>query len=98
MDVDTYKSRQALTDELRTLRQETARVKRRLVKARQHELLRRQLGEHYREVEAERAEKSKTVEALQLAELITDTLNLLKLPQQPAKAVRNLIGKLCQLT
>jgi len=72
MDVDTYKSRQALTDELRTLRQETARVKRRLVKARQHELLRRQLGEHYREVEAERAEKSKTVEALQLAELIVD--------------------------
>ena len=72
MDVDTYKSRQALTDELRTLRQETARVKRRLVKARHHELLRRQLGEHYREVEAERAEKSKTVEALQLAELIVD--------------------------
>jgi sigma-B regulation protein RsbU (phosphoserine phosphatase) len=72
MDVDTYKSRQALTDELRTLRQETARVKRRLVKARQHELLRRQLGEHCREVEAERAEKSKTVEALQLAELIID--------------------------
>ena len=73
MDVDTYKSRQALTDELRTLRKETARVKKRLVKkARQHQLLRRQLDEHYREVEAQRAEKNKTVEALQLAELIID--------------------------
>jgi sigma-B regulation protein RsbU (phosphoserine phosphatase) len=73
MVVDTYKSRQTLTDELRTLRQETARVKRRLVKkARQHQLLRRQLDEHYREVEAECAEKNKTVEALQLAELIID--------------------------
>jgi sigma-B regulation protein RsbU (phosphoserine phosphatase) len=73
MDVDTYKSRQALTDELRTLRQKTTRVKRRLVKkARQHQLLRRQLDEHYREVEAQRAEKNKTVEALQLAELIID--------------------------
>ena len=30
--------------------------------------------------------------------LLTDILNLLKLPQQPAKAVRNLIGKLCPLT
>ena len=73
MDLDTYKSRQALTDELRTLRQETARVKRRLVEmARQHRLLRRQLDEHRREVEAECAEKNKTVEALQLAELIID--------------------------
>ena len=73
MDVDTYKSRQALTDELRTLRKETARVKKRLVKkARQHQLLRRQLDEHYREVEAQRAEKNKTVEALQLAELIIE--------------------------
>lgn len=73
MDVDRHKSRQALTDELRTLRQKTARVKRRLAKqARQHQLLRRQLDEHCREVEAECAEKNKTVEALQLAELIID--------------------------
>ncbi len=73
MDVNTYKSKKELTDELRNLRQETARVKRRLVKkARQHRLLRRQLDEHYREVEAECAEKNKTVEALQLAELIID--------------------------
>jgi len=35
-------------------------------------LLRRQLDEHYREVEAECTEKNKTVEALQLAELIID--------------------------
>ncbi len=73
MDVDRHKSRQELTDELWTLRQETARIKRRLVKkARQHRLLRRQLDERYREAEAECAEKNKTVEALQLAELIID--------------------------
>jgi hypothetical protein len=52
MDVDRHKSREELTDELRTLRQETARVKRHLVEmARQHRLLRRQLDEHCREVE-----------------------------------------------
>ena len=73
MDVDTYKSRQELTDELRNLRRENARIKRRLVeKARQQRLLRRQLDEHCREVEAECAEKNKTVETLQLAELIID--------------------------
>ena len=73
MDVDRHKYRQELTDELWTLRQETARIKRRLVKkARQHRLLRRQLDERYREAEAECAEKNKTVEALQLAELIID--------------------------
>lgn len=73
MDVDRHKSRQELTDELWTLRQETARIKRRLVKkARQYRLLRRQLDKRYREAEAECAEKNKTVEALQLAELIID--------------------------
>ena len=73
MDVDRHKSRQELTDELWTLRQETARFKRRLVEMeRQHRLLRRQLDERCREVEAECAEKNKTVEALQLAELIID--------------------------
>jgi sigma-B regulation protein RsbU (phosphoserine phosphatase) len=73
MDVDRHKSRAALTDELRTLRQETARAKRHLAeRARQHRLLRRQLDEHCREVETECAEKNKTVEALQLAELIID--------------------------
>jgi sigma-B regulation protein RsbU (phosphoserine phosphatase) len=73
MDVDRHKSREELTDELRTLRQETARVKRDLVDmARQHRLLRRQLDEHCRKTEAECTEKSKTVEALQLAELIID--------------------------
>jgi sigma-B regulation protein RsbU (phosphoserine phosphatase) len=40
--------------------------------ARQHRLLRRQLDEHCGKVEAECAEKNKTVEALQLAELIID--------------------------
>jgi sigma-B regulation protein RsbU (phosphoserine phosphatase) len=73
MEVDRHKSRQALLDELVNLRQQTARVKRRLVAiARQRRLLRRQLDEHRREVEAACGEKKKTVEALQLAELIID--------------------------
>jgi hypothetical protein len=73
MDVDRHKSREELTDELRTLRQETARVKsHRVEMARQQRLLRRQSDLHCRKVAAECAEKNKTVEALQLAELIID--------------------------
>ncbi len=73
MNTDGQKSKQVLADELQTLQQENARLKNQLVEmTRQHSALRRQLDDRGREFEAEQAAKSRTVEALQLAELIID--------------------------
>ena len=76
MDLDRDRSRRDLINELRILRQETARVESlegQLVEMeRQLESLRRQLDERCREVEVECAEKSRSAKALQLAELIID--------------------------
>jgi sigma-B regulation protein RsbU (phosphoserine phosphatase) len=73
MNTDSHKLNQTLADELQTLQQKNAQLKKQLAEmARQHSQLRRQLDFQYREVEVEQAAKSRTVEALQLAELIID--------------------------
>lgn len=73
MNTDGHKSKQALAAELQTLQQENARLKNQLVEMmRQHSVLRRQLDDKGRQVEAEQAVKSRTAQAMQLAELIID--------------------------